>query len=196
MNLIKNQNCWNFTVAQKVHTVEDNDHNSNFVLDEQRLNLAIQRRNAFKSKYGESAFRFADVLRDGYLMFYENAFDSDFGVDNSFNAFFGEKPPSFTPLGAGRRGAFREAKRLNRIPVSQVPEKQVPNVDLRKKRQPGRQYVFKIERGVKEKPNVITIRDDAGGHNHPDDPSQNRGPHFNDEEKRHFDYEPRGRKRR
>ncbi|MBR1715047.1 MAG: hypothetical protein IJ717_08925 [Treponema sp.] len=60
----KNVNSWNFNVVQKVHTVEDNDYNSNFVLDEQRLNLAIQRRNALRSKYGESAFRLANVLRE------------------------------------------------------------------------------------------------------------------------------------
>ncbi len=71
MNLISNENCWNFNVVQKVHTVEDNDYNSNFVLDKQRLNLVIQRRNALRSKYGESAFRLADVLRENCWNFCE-----------------------------------------------------------------------------------------------------------------------------
>ncbi|HEM5134222.1 TPA: hypothetical protein U1275_002117 [Streptococcus suis] len=32
------------------------------------------------------------------------------------------------------------------------------------------------------------IRDDAGGHVYKDDPSQNRGPHFNDIGGNHYDY--------
>ncbi|WP_408011879.1 HNH/endonuclease VII fold putative polymorphic toxin [Rosenbergiella nectarea] len=32
------------------------------------------------------------------------------------------------------------------------------------------------------------MRDDAGGHFFADDPSQNRGPHFNDEKGNHYDY--------
>ncbi|HEL2150146.1 TPA: hypothetical protein TZC45_000822 [Streptococcus suis] len=32
------------------------------------------------------------------------------------------------------------------------------------------------------------IRDDAGGHVYKDDPSQNRGPHFNDDGGNHYDY--------
>ncbi|NQP01810.1 hypothetical protein HO940_09830 [Streptococcus suis] len=34
----------------------------------------------------------------------------------------------------------------------------------------------------------IAIRDDAGGHVYKDDPSQNRGPHFNDDGGNHYDY--------
>ncbi|WP_071842746.1 HNH/endonuclease VII fold putative polymorphic toxin [Cedecea neteri] len=34
----------------------------------------------------------------------------------------------------------------------------------------------------------VFIRDDAGGHFFADDPSQNRGPHFNDEKDNHYKY--------
>lgn len=36
--------------------------------------------------------------------------------------------------------------------------------------------------------NGVEIRDDAKGHEFPDDPTQNRGPHFNDPCGNHFDY--------
>ncbi len=94
----------------------------------------------------------------------------------------GNRPANLSPDGAGRRGAFREAKRKNGIPVNQQPSSVKPNVDRRGKRQPGRQYEYDTPEGKK------TIRDDAGGHNYPDDPSQNRGSHFNDEAGNHYDY--------
>ncbi len=93
------------------------------------------------------------------------------------------KPESQTPEGAGRRGALREAKRKNRIPTSQPPEEQIPNYDKRGNKQPGRQYKYRDSEGK-----TVNIRDDAGGHEYPDDPSQNRGPHFNDPSGNHYDY--------
>ena len=96
-------------------------------------------------------------------------------------AFAPKGPPNLSPEGAGRRGAFREAKRNNDIPVGQRPSVK-PNVDRRGRPQPGKQYEFGTPDGKK------TIRDDAGGHNYPDDPGQNRGPHFNDNAGNHYDY--------
>ena len=96
----------------------------------------------------------------------------------------GSKPPNLSPDGAGRKGAFGEAKRQNDIPVSQQPDSVSPNVDKRGNSQPGRQYNYTNSKGEK-----VTIRDDAAGHEFKDDPSQNRGPHFNDDKGRHFDYE-------
>lgn len=90
---------------------------------------------------------------------------------------YNNRPKNYTPEGAGRRGAFREAKRLNDVPVSEQP-KVGPNYDRRGNVQPGRSYMFK---------NGVVIRDDAAGHIYPD-PSQNRGSHFNDPQGRHFDY--------
>ena len=98
----------------------------------------------------------------------------------------GTRPPNLSPEGAGRKGAFNEAKRHSGIPTSQSPDRVEPNFDRRGRRQPGRTYEFdQIQNGRK---NTITIRDDAGGHIYLDDPSQNRGPHFNDMEGNHYDY--------
>ena len=79
-----------------------------------------------------------------------------------------------------RNAAFRKAKEVNNIPRSEQPIKVTPNhVNRQGKVESGREYTFK---GGK------TIRDDAKGHTYKDDPSQNRGPHFNDQNKNHFDY--------
>ncbi|MEO5731921.1 MAG: RHS repeat-associated core domain-containing protein, partial [Byssovorax sp.] len=99
----------------------------------------------------------------------------------------GTAPPNMSPPGAGRQGAFNEAKRRSGIPTSQQPSAVRPNTDRRGAPQPGRQYDFNVATpggGTK----TVTIRDDAGGHDFgPGDP-QNRGPHFNDEEGNHYDY--------
>ena len=95
----------------------------------------------------------------------------------------GNRPPNNSPEGAGRRGAFREAKRQNGIPVSQQPEDVLPNTDRRGKKQPGLIYRFINMLGE-----IIDIRDDSAGHVFPDDPTQNRGPHFNDPAGNHYDY--------
>ena len=91
----------------------------------------------------------------------------------------GNRPANLSPEGAGRNGAFREAKRKNNIPVSEQPKKVKPNADRRGKKHPGKIYEFE---------NGIEIRDDAAGHIFKDDPFQNRGPHFNDPNGNHFDY--------
>ena len=57
-----------------------------------------------------------------------------------------------------------------------------PNIDRRGKTQPGKTYEFDTPSGKKN------IRDDSKGHSFKDDPSQNRGPHFNDDQGRHYDY--------
>ncbi|REJ65141.1 MAG: type IV secretion protein Rhs [Planctomycetota bacterium] len=93
-----------------------------------------------------------------------------------------ERPPNLSPPGAKRRGAFREAKRRNNIPQGQQPSRVKPNLDKRGNPQPGKQYEFDTPEGTK------TIRDDAGGHRYPDDPTQDRGPHFNDDAGNHYDY--------
>ena len=94
-----------------------------------------------------------------------------------------DAPPNNSPDGAGRQGAFNEAKRQNDIPTSQQPESTIPNVDRRGNSQPGTQYIFRDTSG-----NEVIIRDDAAGHNYgPGDP-QNRGPHFNDPAGNHYDY--------
>ncbi|MBT0731137.1 HNH/endonuclease VII fold putative polymorphic toxin [Rosenbergiella nectarea] len=98
-----------------------------------------------------------------------------------------DKPANLSPQGSARAGAFNEAKRQSGIPVSQSPSNVYPNVDKRLNPQPGYIYEFDVPKpgGGKQK---VYIRDDAGGHFFADDPSQNRGPHFNDEKGNHYDY--------
>ncbi|WP_368292719.1 kelch repeat-containing protein [Dehalobacter sp. TBBPA1] len=99
---------------------------------------------------------------------------SDLFVNASSN-----RPQSQTPEGAGRNGAFREAKRNSDISVSQQPETVKPAVDKRGNQIPGKDYDFG---------NGKVIRDHSEGHEFPDDPTQNRGPHFNDIYGNHYDY--------
>lgn len=99
----------------------------------------------------------------------------------------GTPPDNMSPSGAGRRGAFNEAKRRSGIPTSQQPSRVLPNEDRRGNRQPGNIYEFEIAApggGTR----IIRIRDDANGHYYgPGDP-QNRGSHFNDPRGNHYDY--------
>lgn len=95
-----------------------------------------------------------------------------------------EKPKNLTLPGAGRRGALREAKRKNRVPTFQQPENQGPNHDRKGNKQPGREYSYKDSEG-----NPVKIRDDSEGHSFPDNLNQNRGPHFNDPQGNHYEYQ-------
>ena len=95
----------------------------------------------------------------------------------------GAAPPNMSPEGAGRAGAFNEAKRQNGIPTSQQPESTGPNLDRRGNPQPGKQYTFRDANGKE-----VIIRDDAEGHDFGDGDPQNRGPHFNDPAGNHYDY--------
>ena len=99
----------------------------------------------------------------------------------------GVKPANMSPPGAGRSGAFNEAKRQSGIPTSQQPSRVLSNVDKRGDLQPGRTYEYEVPAsGGKTK--TVSIRDDAGGHDFGRGNSQNRGSHFNDEAKNHYDY--------
>ena len=97
----------------------------------------------------------------------------------------GQPPANFSPEGAGRRGAFREAKRASGIPVSAQPKEVRPAIGNQNERIPGRDYIFKDPQN-EEKELVIH---EHFGHKFPDDPSQNRGKHFNDIHGNHYDYE-------
>ncbi|WP_201022778.1 HNH/endonuclease VII fold putative polymorphic toxin, partial [Pseudomonas syringae] len=99
----------------------------------------------------------------------------------------GTIPENMSPIGAGRSGAFNEAKRQSGIPTSQQPSRTLPNVDKRGNPQPGKIYEFEVPApggGLK----TVRIRDDAGGHDFGSGNSQNRGSHFNDETGNHYDY--------
>ena len=99
----------------------------------------------------------------------------------------GAKPLNLSPPGAGRKGAFREAKRQSGIPITQQPNRVLQNLDRRGNPQPGKIYEFKVpakDGGTK----TVRIRDDAGGHDFGKGDSQNRGAHFNDDADNHYDY--------
>ena len=93
-------------------------------------------------------------------------------------------PNNFTPDGAGRNGAFREAKRASGIPVSQQPKVVKEARNKAGKIIPGKEYVF--ERPNSKRGNVV-VREHFG-HYYPDNPAQNRGNHFNDIHGNHYDY--------
>jgi RHS repeat-associated protein len=99
----------------------------------------------------------------------------------------GVRPPSMSPVGAGRQGALNEAKRVSGVPTSQQPSRTLPNTDARGNRQPGRIYEYESA-APGGGTSTVRIRDDAAGHSYRDDPTQNRGPHFNDDAGRHYDY--------
>jgi len=99
----------------------------------------------------------------------------------------GDKPANLSPEGAGRSGAFNEAKRQSGIPVSKHPDRVTPNYDRRGKLQPGKNYEFDT-RDENGNIKTIIIRDDSKGHFFGDNDPQNRGPHFNDDLGNHYDY--------
>lgn len=55
-----------------------------------------------------------------------------------------------SPAGAGRAGAFNEAKRQSGVPVSQKPSGILPNVDKRGNPQPGKFMSLKFQHQVEE----------------------------------------------
>lgn len=99
----------------------------------------------------------------------------------------GAAPPNLSPDGAGRSGAFNEAKRASGVPVSQQPSAVLPNTDKRGNPQPGYIYVYEIplEGGGSK---TVEIQDDASGHFFGEGDPQNRGSHFNDQIGNHYDY--------
>lgn len=97
------------------------------------------------------------------------------------------RAPNLTPAGAGRSGAFKQAKRDAGIPASQNPDRVTKNIDRRGKLQPGKIYEYDMPAPGGGK-TTIRIRDDSEGHVYIDDPTQNRGPHFNTPDKAHYDY--------
>jgi hypothetical protein len=99
-----------------------------------------------------------------------------------------KRPPNMSPEGAGRRGAFRAAKRGAKIPVSAQPIAVLPNIGRDEVTvNPGRVYRFKVyDPGDPDA--YVDIREDSAGHIYPDGHSQDRGPHFNTPNGDHYDY--------
>ena len=99
-------------------------------------------------------------------------------VHNGNRCGFNDRPPNLSPANAGRRGAFRQAKRDLNIPVSEQPVAVIKEPYRGFSPLYARRYVFK---GDKE------ILDHYKGHIFPN-PTQNRGPHFNGANGGHYDY--------
>jgi hypothetical protein len=98
----------------------------------------------------------------------------------------GSRPPNLSPEGAGRSGAFRQAKRDAGIPMGQQPLGETLNEAKNStKVNPGRVYQFTDPAGG---PKPLDIRDDILGHKYKGDGSQDRGPHFNGPDGGHYDY--------
>ena len=89
-----------------------------------------------------------------------------------------QPPPNLSPKGAGRRGAFREAKRAEGIPNSEYPTSVEPARNKAGNRISCRDYKYINGKTVRE----------HWGHDYPNDPIQNRGNHFNDSNGNHYDY--------
>ena len=91
-----------------------------------------------------------------------------------------------SPEGGGRRGAFREAKRQNDVPVSQQPNR-VGSIAIERgtdQEEPmNSRFLLKVverARCAYARTRRVTTSDPGI--------SQNRGPHFNDESGNHYDY--------
>ena len=97
----------------------------------------------------------------------------------------GMRPASESPLGAGRRGAYREAKRRAGVPVYRQPTMVIPNP-----RDPtgSKIYRFDYYNATEGRVDYIDIRHDYKGHWYGERDPQNRGPHFNIQDGDHFDY--------
>ncbi|MCE1090940.1 hypothetical protein LU640_30545, partial [Pseudomonas monteilii] len=67
------------------------------------------------------------------------------------------------------------------------PSRTSENIDKRGNVQAGKNYEFDRRNSAGEDV-TVKIRDDAGGHYFGKNNSQNRGPHFNDENNGHYDY--------
>jgi RHS repeat-associated protein len=89
------------------------------------------------------------------------------------------RPENNSPSGAGRQGAFNQAKRDAGVPTSQQPSARSANPDG------SITYEFKVpDSGGRTR--TVEIRDDRFGHSYSDNPLHNRGPHFNGIG--HYDY--------
>ncbi|SAK98731.1 hypothetical protein AWB82_07235 [Caballeronia glebae] len=129
----------------------------------------------------------ATLSQPGYVPSNATLAKGDKGTQASSTDSGGAPPPNMSPDGAGRSGAFNEAKRNAGIPTSQQPVEVRPNVDRQGNVQPGYQYVYEVpSEGGRTK--EVIIRDDAGGHSFGNNDPQNRGAHFNDPAGNHYDY--------
>ncbi len=112
---------------------------------------------------------------------YHTYYVSNSGVlvhNKCYNSPILNSPKNLSPDGAGRSGAFNQAKRDLGIPTSQQPTSVGPNIDKRGNIVPGRIYNYG---------NGLYIRDDVTGHVFSD--GGFLGPHFNTPLGGHYFYD-------
>nr|WP_246463468.1 RHS repeat-associated core domain-containing protein [Nitrospirillum iridis] len=101
------------------------------------------------------------------------------------------RPANLAPPGADRDTALEAAKGAagitNDLSPDVVPNKKDPSNPNSKAEPHSENLIYLDDDG-----NEVVIRHDYGGHRYPDDPSQNRGPHFNYGEDGHYDYDGPG----
>ncbi len=105
-----------------------------------------------------------------------------FGGGGGTRAAGTSRPANLSPAGAGRNGAWRAAKRDAGIPVGTQP------VATGRLANGSIEYDFEVPTSHHGGTTRVTIREDPLGHVFPDDPFQNRGPHFNSPNGGHFEY--------
>ena len=93
-------------------------------------------------------------------------------------------PPNLAPEGANQQTALNAAKEALGIPLDENPEV-LPNFNGVTKALRGSE----ILRYLDSDGDIVDIRHDYDGHDYPDDPDQNRGPHFNTPNGGHYDYQ-------
>ena len=108
----------------------------------------------------------------------------------------GAAPENLSPKGAGRTGAFKQAKRDAGIPASSQPDKTVKVADTTNPGKTVKEHIWG-ETKIDPKTNKVTgvngksqtIQDHSHGHNFGTNNPQNRGPHFNGPANNsHYDY--------
>ena len=96
----------------------------------------------------------------------------------------GASPPNLAPEGADQQTALDAVKEALGIPLDEDPEV-LPNYCGGTKAVPGSETL----RYLDDDGEIVDIRHDYDGHNFSDDPTQNRGPHFNAPDGGHYDYQ-------
>lgn len=98
------------------------------------------------------------------------------------------RPENLAPSNADRDTALQAAKDAAGIPHDPPQDPEILPNTRDGKNVKGSEILQYLDKDG----NIVQIRHDYGGHNYPDDPVQDRGPHFNTPDGGHYDYSGRG----
>lgn len=102
----------------------------------------------------------------------------------------GDRPINLAPEGATHDEALDKVKEDHNIPIDEEPQV-LPN-ERGGKNVPGSEILLYLDQDG----SIVDVRHDYDGHDYPDDPNQDRGPHFNwdgpNGESDHYDYSGSG----